>query len=206
MKTFRIIAAVVVAVVVGMAVAAPPAGAKGPRGATIDGPGLDAPIAPPNPGMSKLPDLTGLYGQVWGGLPQVDEPTATDLGPAYVVGWDLGGDASAEVVQTVYPYAAGGDPLVHTEAGQAAFAEETRGGWFAADPALRDLLVDLGVPAAAEVAEVEVAEPAAADRAGGGSDGWVFPTVLAAAALAAAVATSVGLLRRRTTVPVAEAV
>jgi hypothetical protein len=207
-KTLRIIAAAAVVAVV--ALAGPPAEAKGPRSATIDGPGIDAPIEHQAGGLSKLPDLAGIYGPLWDDsmVTLLDEPPTDDLGPGYEIAWDLGtyyevGELSGGpdlVRQTVYPYAAG-SPVVHTEAGQPFYAEETAGGWFVAHPALRDLLVDLGVPA-----RPEVEEPAGAEMAPADDGGWVFPTVLAAVALAAAAVTSVGLLRRRTTVPAADAV
>jgi len=207
------VAAGIAAVTVALA-GGSPAGAKGPRSATIDGPGLDAPIVSQAGVVSKLPDLAGVYGPLWDDsmVLLLDEPPTDALGPGYEITWDLGeyfdeaGQSTgtpALVRQTVYPYAAG-SPLVHTEAGQPFYAEETTGGWFIADPSLRDLLIDMGVPARREVEEVTASAASPASAAGGSGRGWVLPTVLAAVALATVALATAGLVRRRTTAPTAE--
>jgi len=208
-RTFRSIAVAAVAGAVVVGLAAAPVQAKGPQSATIDGPGLADPIAVGDAGYTKLPGLTGVFGPLWDepSVPLHDEPPTTELGPGYEVTWDLGAyvdeaggsDGTPDlVVQTVYPYAAGRGPLVHTEAGQRFYAEETSGGWYYAHPALRDLLVDLGVPAG-EVEELTAAEVPPADDDGG----WRLPIGLVALGLAATSATTVGLVRRRVAVPAA---
>jgi hypothetical protein len=183
-RTLRAITVAAGVAVVVVALAGSPAVAKGPRSATIDGPGLDAPIVDPEAGLSKLPALSGLYGPLWDdpSVPLVDQPPTRDLGPAYVITWDLGeyvdeagrSSGSPDLVrQTFYPYAVG-SPLVHTEAGQPFYGEETSGGWYVGAHALRDMLVDLGLPTGDEAedlpaavlpASVDITAEAAADPA-----------------------------------------
>ena len=206
MRTSRNIAvAIAIAIVVAVALVVSPAGAKGPQHATIDGPGLEEPIDQRDAGMSKLPSLTGLFGPLWDdpSVPLVDEAPTTDLGPAYVVTWDLGpyGTEPTTVRQTVYPYAAGDHPLVHTEAGQRFYGEETGGGWYVAPQALRDMLIASGLPTSSEARD-ELGAPADRGQAAASTPdpadrGWLVPAGVAAAALAVGAAASVGLVRRR---------
>jgi hypothetical protein len=165
-RTFRSVTAAAALASLTLLVA-DPAAAKGPRSASIDGPGLDAPIVDAQGGMSNLPTLTGLYGVLWSdpAVALLDEAPTGDLGPAWVVTWDMGdlhepgtaSDAPALVLQTVYPYAEGG-PLVQTEAGQPFYEQETIGGWYEAPSGLGNLLERLGIPPAADDGEpVELA-------------------------------------------------
>jgi hypothetical protein len=175
-------------VVVGLVVivallAAGPAWAKGPSGATIEGPGLDEPIVIAGSGergapgeFSRFVEAAGfwqlVFGAVGGRAGVIEEPTTADLGPVYVLTWRLG---MTEVPAQVYPYASGG-PLVRVEPSQMIvdFGTSTTGGWFLADPALADLMNGYGVPTMAvlagsdgpvqEVASTLAAEPAPASR------------------------------------------
>jgi hypothetical protein len=150
-------------VVVGLGVvlallAAGPAWAKGPSAATITGPGLDAPIVVEGVGergsggdFSSFVEAAGFWELVFGATATggassrvLDEPSAADLGPEYVVTWELGmDDASA----SVYPYSAAG-PLVYVEPSQQLidYGTRTAGGWFIAGPTLVELLNGYGVP------------------------------------------------------------
>ena len=206
------VAGMAVAGVVGLAVltiAAGPAAAKGPMGATIEGDGLAAPIEHSAVGGSKLADLTGLFVVISGGAGRelTADPPTDDLGPELVVTWDMGSytDESGAVHdknlirQEVYPYAAGG-PLAHTRAGQRFFASDTGGGWFAAPEALTDMLRSLGVPGEAQLTEAAAppAPPAAVRDAGPATTGdgpWPAPGW--AVALPAAVAAAIAVLARR---------
>ena len=222
MRKLRIATAAAIATATLVAVAADPAAAKGPRSATIEGPGLDAPIEESAAGMSNLPTLTGLFGTLWADptIPLLDEAPADDLGPAWVITWDMGtyadvagvGSDSPDLVrQTVYPYADDG-PIVHTEAGQPFYGEETVGGWYEAPSGLVNVLGRLGVPAESEFPGAPVAaggdddpEPArlaapirasAARSPDDSSTDWIAPAATLLAILAAA--TILFTRRRRT--------
>jgi hypothetical protein len=170
-RTLRIVTAVALASLT--LLVADPAAAKGPRSASIDGPGLDAPIVDAQGGMSNLPTLTGLYGVLWSdpAVSLLDDAPTGDLGLAWVITWDMGDipEPGAEsgapdlVLQTVYPYAEGG-PLVRTEAGQPFYDQEPLGGWYEAPSGLADILERLGLPPAAAL------EPAAGAPAAGDSE------------------------------------
>jgi hypothetical protein len=95
-----------------------------------------------------------------------DEAPTENLGPALRVEWTMfdgaptGSDEAPGLVQTLYPFAAGG-ALVHTEPGQRSSAfESTAGGWYRAPDRLDDHLAALGISA-----EVVVDAPAAAAEA-----------------------------------------
>jgi hypothetical protein len=133
-----------------------PALAKGPIEATIEGPGLDAPIRlEGHEAASALSYETGfMKDEAWGYWPpplEAEAPTAA-LGPRYLVKW-LSLPGGVVVIEELYPHAEGG-PLTYVPPGQSlGFTQgyfeifpETRGGWYRAPEALREVLFDLGVP------------------------------------------------------------
>jgi len=131
-----------------------PAAAKGPSEGTIEGEGLDAPIAigdgEGTPGGDELIGDVGFFEVTFGQIPSralASAPTE-DLGPRLTLRWVVPGPDGRDdiIVQDLYPYAAGG-PLTYTEPGQAFFeTEQTIGGWFRAPEQLVTTLQELGVP------------------------------------------------------------
>lgn len=141
-----------------------PAAAKGASEATITGAGLDAPISvttggegdPNGPGdLTRLGDHTGFFPAVFGQRPDPmrTEAPAGQLGPEYTITWVLPGPVDdREIVMLVYPFAEGG-AVSFVEPGQPYFeVEETQGGWYVGGERLHTTLVDLGLPATAELA------------------------------------------------------
>jgi hypothetical protein len=124
--------------------------AKGPGHATISGPGLAVPIELGSASQfsSKASELA-IESGVWAlqtdtaPNPHVSgvQPTG-DLGPRYDATFDMGTES---LRQQLYPFAVGG-PATHTAPGQVLFARRWKGGWYAADAALRRSLVGAGVP------------------------------------------------------------
>ena len=130
--------------------------AKGPSGASIDGPGTGGGIditGTMQPG-SQLGDLT-----TWSGFfpavfrqtpdPMLDARPEGDLGPKYEVTYTVPGPGGETwtIKQDLYPYVKRG-PITYMKPGQEIFETEgTRGGWYLAEIALKDLLVDAGLPA-----------------------------------------------------------
>lgn len=142
--------------------------AKGVLEATIEGPGLAAPIRVEGSDASGLADQAGFWKDgAWGTWPDpmLAEAPTSDLGPRYLVKWVVA-PGGATIIQELYPHAQGG-PLSHLPPGQSlGIAREhgiyvqgevvvvertikTRGGWYRAPQALRATLFDLGVPAQA---------------------------------------------------------
>jgi hypothetical protein len=186
------------------AMVSPHAAAKGPLKATIEGPGLDAPIVfggwsesgateegrfplmPLVESSNFFPAAFGSYSAT-----PVERPKG-DLGPRYTVTYDLGGPEGdpSLIVQDLYPYA---EPHAVTYmAPEQPFygSQETLGGWFVASSAparpLKDVLVDAGLPPSPPT----------------GRDGSPFPWTVAGAiaamgALLAFGAAAVVLIRRR---------
>jgi len=132
------------------------AAAKGPSGASIDGPGTGGGInisGSMAPG-SELGDLT-----TWSGFfpavfrqtpdPMLDSRPEGDLGPKYTVTYTVPGPNGEtwKIEQELYPYVKRG-PITYMKPGQEIFETEgTRGGWYLAEIALKDLLVKAGLPA-----------------------------------------------------------
>jgi hypothetical protein len=146
-----------VAVLAGFTVAAT-AQAKGPIAATIDGPGTGGGISlggNGEPGSGKplgnLSDQAGLFPAAFGQTPDpmlAGRPRG-DLGPRYTITYRLPGPNGKEslIRQHLYPYATGG-PLTYTRPGQRFFGtESTRGGWYRGTAALKQTLVEAGLPA-----------------------------------------------------------
>jgi hypothetical protein len=179
--------------------------AKGPAGASIDGPGTGGGINISGNGESggtPLGDLTQLAGFFPATFGQEPDPMLAsrpkgDLGPKYTVTYTVPGpnNESDKIRQDLYPYAKGG-PVTYTKPGQSFFGtEHTRGGWYQSPPVLMDTLVAAGLP------KVAPAGSSASD------DGGFFSTellgALAAAALLLAAAATFLVRRRARPVPAA---
>jgi hypothetical protein len=69
------------------------------------------------------------------------------LGPRYTITWTMADDLgkNRQVLQHVYPYAAGG-PVTFMPPGQPIFDTTTTGGWYQGFDGLRAQLIDLGLP------------------------------------------------------------
>ena len=139
-----------------------PAGAlaKGASEATITGPGLGDGLTLPGEGqpggeqLMQIADHAGFFAALSG--THVTRP-AGDLGPRYVIEYTMswpGGQADV-IRQELYPYArldsyAESAPVTYVEPGQRFFGTgETGGGWWIANPSLKDDLVVAGLPASA---------------------------------------------------------
>ncbi|MGW4475336.1 hypothetical protein ACWENQ_37195 [Nonomuraea sp. NPDC004354] len=128
---------------------ATPALAKGVDSGVLTGPGLSVPlrISPDDERTAASLDLVregsavtvALVAELPGEFRPAPPPG--DLGPRYRLAWHLPEDDS-EVVQDLYPYAAGA-PLVHTPAQR----HVVRTGWHRAPAFLKDALVGVGLPA-----------------------------------------------------------
>jgi hypothetical protein len=125
------------------------ASAKGPAGATIEGPGIAGRLRVPGAGeyrgtpLGDLTHYTGFFRAVWGPEPMSKDRPMGDLGPKYTVTYSLPmGDETVEIRQDMYPYA--NPPVTFTGPGQKVYEdEETRGGWYTAGiPALRVRLIE----------------------------------------------------------------
>ena len=148
------------AAVVVVALALPTlAAAKGPVSATISGPGANRSLAvsgngemPGNP-LGTLTTAGGFFAQMFG---QTPDPTFTGkpkgtLGPRYKAVYVVPGPNNVEsrVVQYLYPYAKVG-VLTYMKPGQVFWTDQkAHGGWFKATPALKRLLIRLGLSARA---------------------------------------------------------
>jgi hypothetical protein len=209
--------------------------AKGASAAAIRGPGLRAPIVLRGLGepgtetrLAELASRAGLFAAIFGQVEEGqllgDRPSG-DLGPRYTVAYTIPveDNGSVEVVQDVYPYAAGG-PVSYTLPGQRLWAgQEVGAGWFRGPATLRTMLISLGLPkrapkagstavparapaarpnakakTASQAAVAVVAAPAAASRADTGAPAawWAGGALLGAALLAGGLAL-VTLRRRR---------
>jgi hypothetical protein len=135
--------------------------AKGPDKATINGPGLEKPVA--LSGDSESNNMTASpfsrFVQDAGFFPAVfqREPNpmlagrpAGALGPRYAVVYRVPGPDRRffGITQDLYPYAAGG-PVTYTLPGQPLFGTKSVGGWFRGSAGFKARLVALGLPAKA---------------------------------------------------------
>jgi hypothetical protein len=134
---------------------------KGPTAASLDGPGGPGGITFSGYGESSgtsLGDLTqqaGFFPAVFGQQPDPmlqDRPKG-DLGPRYTITYTLPGanNGTDAIRQDVYPYAKPA-PVTYMEPGQEIFDTKTRGGWFQAEPVLKQTLVAAGLPSTAPAA------------------------------------------------------
>jgi hypothetical protein len=143
----RRVAVVGVAALLLMALAAP-AFAKGPSKATIEGDGLASPITLDGNGepgsqttLARLAQFSGIFDALGKG-PLAERPDG-ELGPRFVITWFFPPDS--DLLQELYPYAPGG-AVTYTEPGQTLYGHDLGGGWFRAGPALKDALVEAGIP------------------------------------------------------------
>jgi hypothetical protein len=125
--------------------------AKGPREATIAGPGLAEPLKLGGPNgwragspMEVLTTGGGFFQVAWGGSPgRILARSPTDrLGPRYRVVYLVPGPSGQDdrIRQDLYPFARGG-PLTYTPPGQPFFdTRRTHGGWFRGAPDLKSVL------------------------------------------------------------------
>jgi len=130
--------------------------AKGPSGASIDGPGTGGSLkfsSDESGGgtLGTLTEQTGIFPALFGQTPdpmQTSRPQG-DLGPRYTITWTVptGKGKADRVKQDVYPYAT--PPLTYMAPGQEIFDTETRGGWFRSDEGLKQTLVAAGLPTTA---------------------------------------------------------
>ena len=132
--------------------------AKGPSAASISGPGLGNAHAIKGDGETQgtaLGQLTlnvGFFPAAFGQQPNPMLPgrPSGKLGPKYTVRYLVPGPSSTvfHITQDVYPYAAGG-AVSYMKPGQKIFDFATRGGWFRGGIALKQTLVQDGLPARA---------------------------------------------------------
>lgn len=177
--------------IVAVALALPAAAlAKGPSEAVLTGPGLDDDgIALTGLGDgSGLVNQAGFFQATFGQSPDpmLAEPPAGTLGPKYRLTYTVPGPSGSDatIVQDVYPFAQP-SPLTYTRPGQPFFdSERTRGGWFVATAGLRNVLVHEGLPPAKAPAAV-------------GDDTLLWPWLLGAAVLLAALGWTAWFARAR---------
>jgi hypothetical protein len=132
--------------------------AKGPSGASIDGPGSGGGLTFSGDGESSgtilgtLTEQTGFFPAIFGQTPdpmQKDRPKG-DLGPKYTITWTVPGPngKTDRLHQDVYPYAT--PPVTYMEPGLQFFGEmKTHGGWFRSEEGLKQTLVSAGLPQSA---------------------------------------------------------
>ena len=152
--------------------------AKGATSATIQGPGLSRPITVRGEGepgtggqLAELSLRAGLFAAMFGSGADQGELLAArpagNLGARYTVRYTVPVDnnASVQVVQDLYPYAAGG-AVTWTSPGQPLWSDQkVVGGWFRAPATLQPMLVSLGLPSRPSAGGSSAA-PAAAKPAG----------------------------------------
>lgn len=193
-----------VAVLLLPVVMAAPAAAKGPRSATITGPGLDAPVHVGEQDVGTLGEATGAWPAMFRQSPNPLRPhrPAHGLGPrlriAYRVSMPVRGgrERAFTIVQSLYPRAHGA-PVTYTAPGQPLFGGKVSlGGWYLA-PNLASALEDAGVHLAAisqaqagvggspaSKAQPASTRSAAAARPQSSSTAYAWPLGVGAAALA----------------------
>jgi LPXTG-motif cell wall-anchored protein len=138
----------------------PTALAKGPSGASISGPGLSKTIRGDGETQSTtLGQLTLNAGFFPAAFTQQPDPMlsgrpAGKLGPKYTIRYRVPGGGEPghvqmfNITQDLYPYAAGG-AVTYMKPGQKIFDFTTHGGWFRGGIALKQTLVQNGLPARA---------------------------------------------------------
>jgi hypothetical protein len=134
--------------------------AKGPSGASISGPGLNKTIRGDGETQATaLGQLTLNAGFFPAAFTQQPDPMlpgrpAGKLGPKYTIhylvpgGGEPGHVQKFHITQDLYPYAAGG-AVTYMKPGQKIFDFTTHGGWFPGGIALKQTLVQNGLPARA---------------------------------------------------------
>jgi hypothetical protein len=190
--------------------------AKGASAATISGGGPGGLPGGPidlkgdgEPGagtdLANLAEAAGVFALLWEdgtGAALASAPT-TRRGPRYTITWTFPNGAGGEdkVLQSVWPYAAGG-PVTFMASGQKVLDGATRGGWFRAADSLREQLVTLGLPDRPPVAAPAAPAPAAPAPAPAAPapSSPVWPWVAAGVGLVV-VGVAVALARRRSATP-----
>ena len=163
--------------------------------AVVTGPGLD------DGGLSialmgddaDLTNASGFFQATFGQSPDpmLDSAPGGTLGPKYRIVYTVPGPSGSDdtIVQDVYPYAEP-SPVTYTPPGQKFFgSERTRGGWFVGTVGLRNILVHAGLPAES---------PVVGDTGGNGGR-TVWPWIVAAVALLAALGCAAWFARARWT-------
>ena len=167
--------------------------AKGATEVSVTGPGLDEALVirgGEGPG-SPLGDLAIQSGLIQGAFRPLPNPMLArrpdvELGPKYTAVYTMPGPNNEldQIRQDIYPYARP-YPVTYMKPGQPFFGtERTRGGWYRATPALREVLVDAGLPSASP-------------GSGSGSREWTAPAGLAAIAAVLAALLAAGIVLRR---------
>jgi hypothetical protein len=188
--------------------------AKGPTAARITGPGLSGPLLLNGIGesgdgspMAVLTMEGGFFPATFGESPDPMLPgrPKAELGPRYEVIYTVPGPTdNAYIHQSLFPYAAGG-PILYMAPNQSFFeSERTHGGWFRATALLKAALVRAGLPnavpqgsAAKESASSSQLAGASPSSGGGGLSSPQIGIAALAAGLAAALAGTVLVRRRR---------
>jgi hypothetical protein len=171
--------------------------AKGPSAASIDGPGSGGGITfsggEASGPLGALTEQAGFFAAAFDQepSPMLAERPQGDLGKRYTITYTVPGPNNDvfTIRQDVYPYAEP-SPVTYTAPGQPIFDMRTPGGWFQADPALKQTLVAAGLPSN---------PPTAPSTSRSSSD---FPTtyvsLLSVVLLAALGGVAALLIRRRT--------
>ena len=142
---------------------AAPAAAKGPSEASVEGPGLAAPVdLDGDEGSGPLGEVTeaaGFFPAVFLRTPDpmLRERPAGELGPRYVATYTVPGPNNEldGLRQELYPYAEPA-PVSYMAPGQTVFGtEKTVGGWFVGTDQLRETLVAAGLPETAPAATAD---------------------------------------------------
>lgn len=149
MNRFMLTLAVLAAALVLPAVAL----AKGPSAVTVTGPGKTLRIAGSGEtGGTPLGNLTQYAGFFPAAYGQEPDPMLKSrphgrLGAKFTIHYLVPGPNATtyRLTQDVYPYAAAG-AVTYMKPGQAIFDMRTRGGWFPAGDALKQVLVRAGLP------------------------------------------------------------
>jgi hypothetical protein len=171
--------------------------AKGPASATLEGPGTGGGINLSGGGenfgtpLGDLVQYAGFFPAMFRQTPDpmTDSRPKGDLGPKYTVTYTLPGPdgQTDQVTQDIYPYA--NPPVSYTEPGQKFYETEgSRGGWYVSTRAMRERLIDAGLPRTPPTV-------ASADGGAAVSTGTVLSIAAATALLLIA---SAVFLRRRT--------
>jgi hypothetical protein len=129
---------------------------KGASQATITGPGLGSAITLAGEGqiggrkLALIAEEAGFFPSVFLSTPSPMHSSrpSGELGPRYRIVYEMPGPSNEldRIRQDIYPYATP-TPVTYMTAGQSYFTtEETVGGWYVASAALKDALVDVGLP------------------------------------------------------------
>jgi hypothetical protein len=152
------------------------------------------------PQLEKLAESSGFYQGMWGGHMRgagrvLADPPTGDLGPRYTITYTMMPvhGKTDEILQYVYPYAEP-RPVTFMPPGQTYWGKNsTVGAWYrAAHVDLRQMLVSLGLPAAAPTTA-----PVRAGGASGSGSGGSSPLILALVVVAALLALAALVTWRR---------